>query len=236
MERQIPNAGTPIGSIPPRWNGPHGVPNWRLNLRTIPPTADPPGAQAGAARSLAPPISSSLTTESVRNMFGLMAAAVLPERRAPRLLRPALAALALAILIAGASSAEAAESAGACARSSPCTVRQFAREVLRTCDASLPNIGSPTFSDGVVQRREMTFRLPNGADTEFVIDWRRFYAKIDGHGGKRDRKGQFSEVVRWVRSFDRNHNGRLSGKEDPKGILFLGDHPLVRTYERPIRT
>jgi len=97
-------------------------------------------------------------------------------------------------------------------------------------------MGSATFSDGVVQRREMMIRIPNGADTEVVHDWRRFYAKIDGHGGKRDRKGQFSEVLRWVRSFDRNHNGRLSGKEDPKGILFLGDHPLVRIYTRPLPT
>jgi hypothetical protein len=161
-----------------------------------------------------------------------MAARVLPERRAPRLLRAAWASLALAILGAGASSTEAVAGA-VCVYSSPCTVRQFAQEALKTCDESLPNMGSATFSDGVVQRREMAIRIPNGPDTEVVHDWRRFYGKIDGHGGKRDRKGQFSEVLRWVRRFDRNRNGRLTIKEDPKDVLFGGDDPLVRIYTRP---
>jgi hypothetical protein len=146
----------------------------------------------------------------------------------------ALVILALAILSAGASSAEAAEF----------PVRQLAREALATCDESLPNMGSPTFSDGVVQRREMTIRLPTGPDEatgveeEVVHDWRRFYAKIDGRGGKRDRKGQLSEILRWTRRFDLNHNGRLSRRESKRisNVLWgpeLRGH-LVRIYRRPV--
>ena len=107
--------------------------------------------------------------------------------------------------------------------------------LLKTCDESPLNKGSNTFSDGVVQRREMMIRIPSGPDEEVVHDWRRFYAKIDGHAGKRDRKGQFSEILRWARRFDVNRSGRFSGDESKRvqQVLWYSDSPLVRIYKRP---
>src|SRR5215218_151810 len=99
--------------------------------------------------------------------------------------------------------------------------RNYAHEIIKAWDKSFAALEHETGGDGVVQRREMVIRQPCEGGLEAIRDARRFFDRIDGRGGPRDRRGQFGEALRFMRSFDRNGNGLSDGEVSNAGTRYI---------------
>jgi hypothetical protein len=138
--------------------------------------------------------------------------------------RPARVALAMAVGLALTSLAVPVLAGAA----TDARAREYAHKIINTWDRSPTALEEDTGGDGVVQRSEMRIRIACGTGQGVSRDAREFFDDIDGRGGPRDHQGQFREAVRFMKSFDLNHNGLSNGELGKAGLRYAARVEIVR--------